>query len=87
MVGEKRVTPGAVVTFTLNLRIAPPGQAPKSVVKQATGADLTVEGGESSIEELIGRKKDGEDGEEPTPLAHAPHFPKVRRFGVSIVTP
>ena len=32
---------------------------------------------EQSVDELIGRRKAGADGEEPTPLAHAPHFPKV----------
>lgn len=39
--------------------------------------EFDVKAEESSIHELIGRKVKGEDGEEVSPLAHAPHFPKV----------
>lgn len=76
--GEKIVTPGAVVSFTLKLRLAPPGQtneAPAAV--DALHAVENAEGAEKSVEELIGRSR-ADEGVVPTPLAHAPHFPKVR---------
>lgn len=43
-----------------------------------------VEADESSIEELIGRRKKGEDGEEPSAVAHAPHFPSVRPLSLPL---
>jgi translocation protein SEC63 len=75
------VTPGAIVSFTIKLRLSPPGQVKQqSVTPQKRESALEEdEDGETSIEELIGRRKSGEDGEEPTPVAHAPHFPKNRK--------
>ncbi|KAL8278314.1 hypothetical protein RQP46_009206 [Phenoliferia psychrophenolica] len=88
VIGEKVVTPGSIVSFTVKMRITPPGQhvnKPAPVPAPVTngvvsheGEDLVV-GAESSIDELIGRRKDGEDGIDPTPLAHAPLFPKNRK--------
>lgn len=77
--GEKVVTPGAIVSFTIKLRLTPPGLAPSVDVTKVEIGEQDHAGVESSIEELIGRRKDGEDGEETTPLAHAPHFPKNRK--------
>ena len=73
------MTPGSVVSLTIKLRITPPGKPVVEPINHVvpTGEE-SVEGAESTIDELIGRRKAGEDGEEPTPLAHAPHFPKVR---------
>ncbi|ORY53393.1 Sec63 Brl domain-domain-containing protein [Leucosporidium creatinivorum] len=80
VVGEKIVTPGAIVSFTIKLRLTPPGQVgPAPEVTKVTVGEQENEGEESSIEELIGRRKAGEDGEEPTPFAHAPQFPKNRK--------
>ena len=76
--GEKIVTPGAIVSFTLKLRLAPPGQAPQATAAADSLHDAgNAEGEEKSVEELIGRSK-ADEGVVPTPLAHAPHFPKVR---------
>ena len=66
------------MSFTIKLRLTPPGQVgPAPEVTSVTVGEQEEEGAESSIEELIGRRAVGEDGEEPTPLAHAPHYPKV----------
>ncbi|GAA5882212.1 hypothetical protein JCM16303_002283 [Sporobolomyces ruberrimus] len=80
--GEKIVTPGAVVSFTLKLRLTPPGKTPTKpeildITKGESGVD--IEGEEQSIAELIGRRNEKEDGVVPTPLAHAPHFLKNRK--------
>ncbi|GAA5823179.1 hypothetical protein JCM5353_005806, partial [Sporobolomyces roseus] len=86
--GEKVVTPGAVVSFTLKLRLTPPGKTPTKPevldITQGTkteegGAGIDIEGEEQSIAELIGRRNEKEDGVIPTPLAHAPHFLKNRK--------
>ncbi|GAA5910707.1 hypothetical protein JCM5296_006819 [Sporobolomyces johnsonii] len=78
--GEKIVTPGAIVSFTLKLRLAPPGKATSQpeILNVSKGVD-EIEGEEQSIDELIGRRNTKEDGVVPTPLAHAPHFPKNRK--------
>jgi translocation protein SEC63 len=77
--GEKIVTPGAIVSFTLKLRLTPPGQVvEKSEVFDVSKTNDDIEGDEQSVEELIGRRSKKEEGIVPTPLAHAPHFPKVR---------
>ncbi|KAG0656762.1 secretory subunit [Rhodotorula mucilaginosa] len=77
--GEKIVTPGAIVSFTLKLRLAPPGQAPQATAAADSLHDAgNAEGEEKSVEELIGRSK-ADEGVVPTPLAHAPHFPKNRK--------
>ena len=81
VVGEKVVTPGAIVSFTIKLRLSPPGQvkpAPELPSQKRESALEEDQDGETSIEELIGRRT-GSDGEEPTPLAHAPHFPRNRK--------
>ncbi|GAA6014793.1 hypothetical protein JCM10207_002182 [Rhodosporidiobolus poonsookiae] len=78
--GEKIVTPGAIVSFTLKLRITPPGQAgAKPEVVEFNKGLGDVEGEEQSVEELIGRRNNKADGVVPTPMAHAPHYPKNRK--------
>lgn len=47
-------------------------------VKGVVPGDENIEGEETSIEEIIGRRSKSADGDELTPLAHAPYFPKVR---------
>ncbi|KAI5480393.1 translocation protein SEC63 [Pseudohyphozyma bogoriensis] len=81
VVGEKIFTPGAVVSFTVKLRISPPGAEGEqpTINGVETSFEDDVEGQESSIEELIGRRNAEKDGVVPTPLAHAPHFPKNRK--------
>jgi translocation protein SEC63 len=80
--GEKIVTPGAVVSFTLKLRLTPPGKTPTKpeiidITQADTAGGVDIEGEEQSIAELIGRRSDKEEGVVPTPLAHAPHFLRV----------
>ena len=66
----------------------PPGKTPTkpevldvTSASAAAGADgVDIQGEEQSIAELIGRRNEKEDGVVPTPLAHAPHFIKVRSF-------
>ncbi|CAH7684565.1 Sec63 Brl domain-domain-containing protein [Phakopsora pachyrhizi] len=80
VVGEKYVTPGCVIQFTMKVKIAKPKtpdekrseeeKEDKDLVEQ----DLTGE--ELGIDELLGRKKAGSDGEENSPLVHAPHTAK-----------
>ncbi|KAK4055503.1 secretory subunit [Microbotryomycetes sp. JL201] len=81
VVGEAVVTPGAIVSFTLKLRLTPPGQILTS--PQLTKLSMTEpendDDDDANIDELIGRRKKGAHGEEPTPLAHAPYFPKNRK--------
>ncbi|GAA5953329.1 hypothetical protein JCM3765_005006 [Sporobolomyces pararoseus] len=85
--GEKIVTPGAIVSFTLKLRLSPPGKtSPPEILeikqeseKKGSEEDSNVEGEEQSIEELIGRRNEKLDGVSQTPLAHAPHFIKNRK--------
>lgn len=76
------MTPGSIVSFTVKLRVTPPGHTAQLVPNGAAPTDVSdghvEEGEESTIEELIGRRTKGADGEEPTPLAHAPEFPLVR---------
>ncbi|GAA5823402.1 hypothetical protein JCM11251_000623 [Rhodosporidiobolus azoricus] len=78
--GEKIVTPGAIVSFTLKLRMTPPGQVVEKpeILDVSKGVD-DVTDGEQSIDELIGRSSSKADGVVPTPLAHAPHFPRNRK--------
>ncbi|GAA6041993.1 hypothetical protein JCM8097_009135 [Rhodosporidiobolus ruineniae] len=78
--GEKVVTPGAIVSFTLKLRITPPGEVASKpeVLDVSKGVD-DVEGAEQTVDELIGRRNAKADGIVPTPIAHAPHFPKDRK--------
>lgn len=42
---------------------------------------MDVHAEEQDLEELLGRKKEGADGEEPTSYAYAPHFPTKRTEG------
>ncbi|GAA6063020.1 hypothetical protein JCM10212_001799 [Sporobolomyces blumeae] len=81
--GEKIVTPGAIVSFTLKLRLTPPGKNPTRPeildITGKEGAGSEIEGEEQSINELIGRRNQEEDGVVPTPVAHAPHFAKNRK--------
>lgn len=82
VVGEKVVTPGSIVNFTVKLRMTPPGRAESTdevVVNDQKNLGHIEAGAESTIDELIGRRKAGEDGVEPTPLAHAPEFTKNRK--------
>ncbi|KAM0788998.1 hypothetical protein ACM66B_003067 [Microbotryomycetes sp. NB124-2] len=82
VVGEAVVTPGAIVSFTLKLRVTPPGQTlntPQLAKLSINESEKADDDDDASIDELIGRRKAGADGEEPTPLAHAPHFPKNRK--------
>lgn len=88
IVGEKVVTPAAIVSFTVKLRLKPPGSEPipskplingEITVNGSGGDTVDVECEESSIDELIGRRSAAEEGVVPTPLAHAPHFPKNRK--------
>lgn len=78
VVGEKIVTPGCVIQFTIKIRIPPPkaastrSEGDDDKTNQPTEQDL--KGEEMGIDELLGRKKAGADGEEHSPLAHAPHF-------------
>lgn len=77
--GEKTVTPGSIVSLTIKLRMTPPGRVMEAIpVKAVAPGDENIEGEETSIDEIIGRRSKSEDGDEPTPLAHAPYFPKVR---------
>lgn len=76
--GEKIVTPGAIVSFTLKLRLAPPGTKRTTPEVVSITHDTADEGDEQSVDELIGRRSKKDEGVVPTPLAHAPHFPKVR---------
>ncbi|GAA5985578.1 hypothetical protein JCM5350_007141 [Sporobolomyces pararoseus] len=78
--GEKIVTPGAIVSFTLKLRLTPPeldGKTPE--ILEITQSEGDIKGEEQSIEELIGRRNEKQDGIRQTPLAHAPHFIKNRK--------
>ncbi|KAH9814020.1 Sec63 Brl domain-containing protein [Melampsora americana] len=79
VVGEKIVTPGCVIQFTIKVRISPPkaalNQPDEKKAEEPTEQDL--KGEEMEIDELLGRKKAGADGEEPSPLAHAPHYTKA----------
>ncbi|GAA5944433.1 protein-transporting protein SEC63, partial [Sporobolomyces koalae] len=81
--GEKIVTPGAVVSFSLKLRLTPPGKTPTKPeildITKSNAGGVDIEGEEQSIAELIGRRNEKEDGVVPTPLAHAPHFVKNRK--------
>ncbi|BGP47243.1 secretory subunit [Rhodotorula kratochvilovae] len=77
--GEKVVTPGAIVSFVLKLRLAPPGSPRTTPEVVSITHDTADEGDEQSIEELIGRRSQKDEGVVPTPLAHAPHFPKNRK--------
>lgn len=82
VVGEKIVTPGCVIQFTIKVRISPPKAGVSSKQKDEKEAEEPTEqdlkGEEMEIDELLGRKKAGADGEEPSPLAHAPHYTKDR---------
>lgn len=57
------------------MKLAPPGKS-KSTTQMKAATEAGV-GEESSVEELIGRREKGADGEELSPFAHAPEFPKV----------
>ncbi|EFP79380.2 secretory subunit [Puccinia graminis f. sp. tritici] len=83
VVGEKTVTPGCVIHFTMKIRIKNPkssatgkenGKSPAQEPEQTTEQDL--KGEEMEIDELLGRKKAGADGEEKCPIVHAPHVTK-----------
>jgi len=85
VVGEKIVTPGCVIHFTMKVRIKnakrlataqenEKSPASASASGQATEQDL--KGEELEIDELLGRKKAGADGEEKCPVVHAPHATK-----------
>lgn len=85
MVGEKFVTPGCFIQFIVKLRIPDIGTPGSStIVDQANGhanGSSAVSSGvaapEAEIDELIGRRKKGADGEKTSPWAHAPYFPTV----------
>lgn len=85
VVGEKIVTPGCVVHFTMKLKIrdphstSPPSDDATKSSKESDQLEKTeqdLKGEEMEIDELLGRKKAGADGEEKSPLAHAPHVTK-----------
>ena len=66
--------------------MTPPGRAESTdevVVNDQKNLGHIEAGAESTIDELIGRRKAGEDGVEPTPLAHAPEFTKVSSSSLS----
>ncbi|GAA98348.1 uncharacterized protein L969DRAFT_85663 [Mixia osmundae IAM 14324] len=80
--GEKVITPGCIVALVLKLRLVYPHKPSENdVEKVSTQGQMTetVKEGEMEINELIGRKAKGADGEEPTPFACAPLFPRHRK--------
>ncbi|OAV88272.1 hypothetical protein PTTG_29092 [Puccinia triticina 1-1 BBBD Race 1] len=88
VVGEKNVTPGCVIHFTMKVRIKNPkstsaaqanGKTAEQESEQKTEQD--VQGEEMEIDELLGRKKAGADGEEKSPIVHAPHVTKDTKAG------
>lgn len=83
VVGEKIVTPGCVIQFTIKLRIPPPKFTSTSDISEHNAeepAEQDLKGEEMEMDELLGRKKVGADGEEPSPVAHAPHFLKASHY-------
>ncbi|KAI7938518.1 hypothetical protein MJO28_015438 [Puccinia striiformis f. sp. tritici] len=83
VVGEKIVTPGCVIHFTMKVRIKNvKSSSSTSTIKDKTdekSGDLVeqdLKGEEMEIDELLGRKKAGADGEEKCPIVHAPHVTK-----------
>lgn len=75
------MTPGCVIQFTIKVRISPPkaavGPNHQDEKKPEEPTEQDLKGEEMEIDELLGRKKAGADGEEPSPLAHAPHYTKA----------
>ncbi|POW06087.1 hypothetical protein PSHT_10502 [Puccinia striiformis] len=83
VVGEKIVTPGCVIHFTMKVRIKNvKSSSSTSTIKDKTDeksgdvVEQDLKGEEMEIDELLGRKKAGADGEEKCPIVHAPHVTK-----------
>jgi hypothetical protein len=73
------VTPGSIVQLVVKLRIASPNnREPNGITSGTSTPAEDVEDDEVDVDELIGRTKEGRDGEEPNSWAHAPLFPRVR---------
>ncbi|MBW0462774.1 hypothetical protein O181_002489 [Austropuccinia psidii MF-1] len=80
VVGEKFVTPGCVIHFTMQIRLAKPnGEKPS--IKKAEPIEQDLKGEEMGMDELLGRRKKGSDGEEKSALAHAPYATKDTKSG------
>lgn len=75
VIGERTVTPGCIVAFTVKLRMRAPGDAPELLSFEEADVD---EDDEKLAAALSGTKQTGSEGEVPSPLVHAPEFPKVR---------
>ena len=81
------MTPGSIVQLIVRVRSTVPTRAakpqPNGIGGHANGTETPteVQAAEQDIEELIGRKKAGADGEEPNYWVHAPHFPAVSTPG------
>jgi hypothetical protein len=83
VVGDKIVTPGAIVQLVFTTRLATEQDYTKAAsskpisTKESSSSDSDGEQ-EDDIDILIGRKKSHNDGSPvPIPLVHAPHFPLV----------
>ncbi|WAQ92533.1 hypothetical protein PtA15_17A14 [Puccinia triticina] len=83
VVGEKTVTPGCVIHFTMKVRIKNPKSSSVAQANEKTAeqdfeqkTEQDLKGEEMEIDELLGRKKAGADGEEKCPIVHAPHVTK-----------
>lgn len=83
VVGEKTVTPGCVIHFTMKIKIKSPksptmvnGNEKSLAQESEQAAEQDLKGEELEIDELLGRKKAGADGEEKCPVVHAPHVTK-----------
>lgn len=86
MIGERIVTPQALVHLVLKLRVSPPS-AVKSTESKETGSEnrAKVDPDEEARQEdaFINSAKDAEDFTSTTPIlgsAHAPLWPSVRFF-------
>ena len=87
MIGERIVTPQALVHLVLKLRVSPPSAAKATESKGETGSEnrATVDPDEEARQEdaFINGAKDVEDFTSSTPIlgsAHAPLWPSVRSF-------
>lgn len=89
VIGERIITVGAIVQLVVRVKITPPrkhktlqpnGITSEHADEKATDLDLptqVVKAAEQGVDELIGRRAKGADGEEENYWAHAPRFPSV----------
>lgn len=87
MIGERIVTPQALVHLVLKLRVSPPSAVKATESKGETGSEnrAKVDPDEEARQEdaFINSAKDAEDFTSSTPIlgsAHAPLWPSVRFF-------